>query len=134
MWLGYNTVRFFHTPDGSLYEAARTFWYTNLDISKRYEKLILYKTFNAEEYPMYENYDGIEVGKTKEVPLDYTGVMGVPITFLDKYNPQQFEIVGFRKGDDKKDLRVNGKCPYFRILIRNKGLQIAGRPKTEQNP
>ena len=54
------------------------------------------------------------------MPKDYKGVMGVPITFIDKYNPEQFEIVKFRKGDDEKDLCVNGKCPYFRILIRNK--------------
>ncbi|MEE0895405.1 MAG: adenine-specific methyltransferase EcoRI family protein, partial [Bacteroidales bacterium] len=64
------------------------------------------------------NYDAIEVKKTAEIPMNYDGVMGVPITFLDKYNPEQFEIVKFRKGDDDKDLSINGKCPYFRILIK----------------
>jgi hypothetical protein len=91
-----------------------------LEINKRHEDLILYKTYNPEEYPKYDNYDAINVDKTKDIPVDYDGVMGVPITFLDKYNPGQFEIVRFRKGDDDKDLQVNGICPYFRILIRNK--------------
>jgi len=72
-------------------------WFTNLDIAKRHEDLILYKTFSPEEYPHYDNYDAIEVGKTKDIPADYGGVMGVPITFLDKYNPSQFEIVGITK-------------------------------------
>lgn len=97
-------------------------WFTNLEINKRHEDLILYKTYNEEEYPKYDNYNAIEVSKTKEIPMDYAGVMGVPITFLDKYNPEQFEIVKFRKGDDDKDLSINGKCPYFRILIKNKKL------------
>lgn len=97
-------------------------WFTNLEINKRHEDLILYKTYNEEEYPKYDNYNAIEVSKTKEIPMDYAGVIGVPITFLDKYNPEQFEIVKFRKGDDDKDLSINGKCPYFRILIKNKKL------------
>lgn len=95
-------------------------WYTNLDHSKRHEELILYKTYNAEEYPQYDNYDAINVDKTADIPCDYDGIMGVPITFLDKYNPEQFEIIKFRKGDDEKDLTINGKSPYFRILIRRK--------------
>jgi hypothetical protein len=69
-------------------------WFTNLEINKRHEDLILYKTYNHEEYPTYDNYDAIEVSKTKEIPMDYSGIMGVPITFLDKYNPDQFEIIG----------------------------------------
>ena len=64
--------------------------------------------------------NAIDVGKTADIPYDYDGAMGVPITFLDKYNPEQFDIIKFRKGDDEKDLRINGKCPYFRILIHNK--------------
>lgn len=95
-------------------------WFTNLDYKERHEELILYKTYTEEEYPKYDNYDAINVNKTKEIPVDYDGVMGVPITFLDKYNPEQFEIIKFRKGDDGKDLSINGKCPYFRILIRAK--------------
>lgn len=97
-------------------------WFTNLDYEERHEDLILYKTYfgNEDDYPKYDNYDAINIDKTKDIPLDYDGVMGVPITFLDKYNPQQFEIVKFRKGNDDKDLSINGKCPYFRILIRKR--------------
>lgn len=97
-------------------------WFTNLDHSKRHEDIILYRTYNHKEYPKYDNYDGIEVSRVADIPIDYTGAMGVPITFLDKYNPDQFEIIKFRKGDDDNDLSINGKCPYFRILIRNKRL------------
>ena len=95
-------------------------WFTNLDHKKRHEKLDLVCKYSPEEYPHYDNYDAIEVSKTANIPCDYEGIMGVPITFLDKYNPEQFEIVRFRKGDDGRDLCVNGKCPYFRILRRNK--------------
>ena len=67
---------------------------------------------------------GINVNKTKDIPYDYQGDIGVPITFLHKYNPAQFEIVKFRKGNDEKDLSINKKCPYFRILVRNKKIQL----------
>lgn len=76
-------------------------WFTNLDIKKRHQDLILVKKFNPEEYPKYDNYDAIEVSKTVDIPCDYKGVMGVPITFLDKYNPEQFEIVGMASGRDE---------------------------------
>jgi len=69
-------------------------WYTNLDISKRHEDLILYKQYHPDEYLNYDNYDAINIDKTKDIPLDYKGVMGVPITFMNKYNPEQFEILG----------------------------------------
>lgn len=95
-------------------------WFTNLDIKKRHDELILVKRYNPENYPKYDNYDAINVDKVSDIPCDYAGVMGVPITFLYKYNPDQFEIIKFRKGDDGKDLSINGKCPYFRILIKNK--------------
>ena len=95
-------------------------WFTNLDIKKRQEKLELYKKYSPEEFPKYDNYDAINVDKVSEIPCDYDEIMGVPITFLDKYNPNQFEIIKFRKGNDDKDLSVNGKCPYFRILIKRK--------------
>lgn len=95
-------------------------WFTNLEHSKRNDEIILYKKYTSEEFPKYDNYDAIEVSRVCEIPKDYNGVMGVPITFLGKYNPSQFEIVKFRKGDDDKDLCVNGKCPYFRILIKRK--------------
>ncbi len=95
-------------------------WFTNLGYSQRHEGFNLYKHYLADKYPKFDNYDAIDVDKTADIPMDYSGVMGVPITFLDKYNPEQFEIVKFRKGDDDRDLRVNGKAPYFRILIRHK--------------
>ena len=127
-------------------------WFTNLDHNKRHEDLILYKPYTPEEYPKYDNYDAINVDKTKEIPMDYPGVMGVPITFLDKYNPEQFEILGlgisnsgleigvrpykpehkkFRKEVQKRGA-VDGDLymiknsevvvPYARILIKNKRL------------
>ena len=76
-------------------------WLTNLDISKRHEDLILFKQYNPENYPKYDNYDAIEVSKTNEIPMDYTSIMGVPITFLEKYNPDQFEILGMTSGRDE---------------------------------
>jgi len=98
-------------------------WLTNLETLKRHEDIILTKKYhgNENEYPKYDNYDGINVNKTQDIPMDYDGFMGVPITFLHKFNPDQFEIIKFRKGNDEKDLSINGKCPYFRILIRKKG-------------
>lgn len=95
-------------------------WFTNLDYDERHEDLVLYKKYSEDLYPKYDNYNGINVDVTAEIPMDYKGAMGVPITFIDKYNPSQFEIIKFRKGDDNKDLSINGKCPYFRILIKNK--------------
>lgn len=99
-------------------------WLTNLDTFKRHEDIPLTKIYygNETEYPKFDNYNAINVNKTQDIPSDYEGVMGVPITFLHKYNPEQFELIKFRKGDDEKDLSINGKCPYFRILIRNKRL------------
>ena len=129
-------------------------WFTNLDINKRHEDLILYKNYTPEEYPKYENFDAINVNITKDIPVDYSGAMGVPITFLDKYNPEQFEIIGlgisnsglevgvqpykpehkkYRKEIQKRgavdgDLYMmkNGivEVPYARILIRNKKIWI----------
>jgi hypothetical protein len=99
-------------------------WLTNLDTSKRHEDIVLSKTYyrSESEYPKFDNYDAINVNKTKDIPMDYNGVMGVPITFLHKFNPEQFELIKFRKGSDDKDLSIDGKCPYFRILIKNKRL------------
>lgn len=100
-------------------------WLTNLDNYFRHTELPLTKTYEGNEhlYPHYDNYDGINVNKTKDIPKDFTGAIGVPITFLHKFNPEQFEILKFRKGDDNKDLSINGKTPYFRILIRNKKIK-----------
>ena len=136
IWLGYGFNAgnaYFKVPDNKQTYAAGVYdeekklvkfrnchWYTNLEIPKRHDELDLFCRYSPEDYPKYDNYDAIEVSKTANIPYDYDGVMGVPITFLDKYNPEQFEIVKFRKGNDEKDLSIKGKCPYFRILIRNK--------------
>ena len=106
-------------------------WFTNLDISKRHEDLILYKKYKKEEYPTYDNYNAINVNKTKDIPIDYKGNMGVPITFLYKYNPNQFEIVdgigrySMLTGPTPKTkgtylTKINGKPKYARIVIKNK--------------
>ncbi len=106
-----------------------TCWFTNLDTPKRHEELILYKTYNDVEYPKYDNYEAINVNKTKDIPMDYAGAMGVPITFMDKYNPEQFEILGcsYSYGEPKGyhiagkgyNPSVNGKEIYKRLFIRN---------------
>lgn len=116
IWLGYKCGDMaFQVPD--YYESRETrywqdengqkwrsmgniCWYTNLDIKKRHEDIILYKRYTNEDYPHYINYDAVEVSKTEFIPMDYDGVMGVPITFLDKYNPEQFKIIGIGNGGD----------------------------------
>jgi len=123
--------------DGVVKGRSQSIWFTNLPHQKRNEELILYRKYSSEQYPHYDNYDAIEVSKTKDIPKDWSGAIGVPITFLDKYNPDQFEIL------DANDLRINdtvprkshglikdahGTCPnrkrpvYARIVIRNKHL------------
>jgi len=103
-------------------------WFTNLEVTKRHEDIILFRTYNPVDYPKYDNYDAIEVSKTKDIPMDYAGVMGVPITFLAKHNPDQFEIVG-NLGSYAPDgfslvskIYVAGRKIYKRIAIRNKKL------------
>lgn len=100
-------------------------WYTNLDHNKRHEELDLVCRYSIEEYPSYDSYDAINVNKVDDIPCDYEGVMGVPITFLDKYNPDQFEIIGIdRYVKDNPHyghrFKINNKEVYARILIRNK--------------
>lgn len=133
LWLGYNCTRYFRQPNGKLFETARSYWYTNMDIEKRHESLILTQKYSAREYPKYDNYDAIEVSQTKDIPIDYPGAMGVPITFLDKYNPKQFEILGM---DDHRlkfpkwrgrGPNLNGKPIYRRVIIRNKNLKKEGQ-------
>lgn len=120
LWLGYNSGHFwFKVPDS--YENKKTdfkidetgqkwrrmgniCWFTNVDIQKRHENMVLFRNYTPEAYPKYDNYDAINVDRTVDIPCDYYGVMGVPITFLSQYNPDQFEIVAFRKGNDGKDL------------------------------
>ena len=100
-------------------------WFTNLDIQKRHEELTLYKKYNPEEYPHYDNYDAINVNKTVDIPCDYDGVMGVPITYLDKHNPDQFEIIGQMASTSIDEYNfgypyINGEKKYARILIRKR--------------
>tara|TARA_B100002019_G_C21249879_1_gene590530 strand:- start:759 stop:1733 length:975 start_codon:yes stop_codon:yes gene_type:complete len=102
-------------------------WFTNLDYPSRYSDLELYKTYSEENYPKYDNYDAINIDVTKEIPLDYKGHMGVPITFLDKYNPDQFEILGIMASttvdeDNFGYPYVDGKKIYARVVIKNKKL------------
>lgn len=110
--------------DGTILKQVNSIaWFTNLDHKKRHEELLLYKKYNEDEYPKYDNYDAIEVSKTKDIPMDYDRVMGVPITFLDKYCPEQFEIVGLdRYVEDNPNyghrFNLNGKEMYARILIK----------------
>ena len=107
--------------DGNFYgKVPAVSWFTNLKTFKRNEELILTAKYNPIDYPKYDNYDAINVNKVVDIPKDYDGVMGVPITFLNVYNPDQFEIIRFRKGNDDKDLSVNGKYTYSRVLIKRK--------------
>ena len=148
MWLGYKSGDMaFRVPADSEPRATRYWqdetgqkwrsmgnicWFTNLDHKKRHEELILFKTYNKDEYPKYDNYDAINVDVTNDIPCDYEGVMGVPITFMDKYCPEQFEIIdinphfftivaqGLPKPKQLTLRNVGKKDPYARILIRRK--------------
>lgn len=140
LWLGYDNggTKWFQVPmeydiptesrkkvvDGKKYfSMGRILWFTNLDNDNRHQEMTLYKKYSDKEYPQYDNYNAIEVSKVSNIPMDYAGEMGVPITFLSKYNPEQFEIIRFRKGDDDKDFSINGKYTYFRIIIKNKKIK-----------
>lgn len=141
LWLGKNSGHFwFRVPE--YYEEKRTdfkidengqkwrrmgniCWFTNLDYPERHEDMVLYKKYNPDDYPMYDNYDAIDVGQTKDIPYDYDGVMGVPTTFLAKWNPEQFEILGSSRYHDGNpnadDINfINGKGKFTRILIKRK--------------
>ncbi|MGD9873870.1 MAG: adenine-specific methyltransferase EcoRI family protein [Kiritimatiellia bacterium] len=96
----------YRIQNGVVVARAQACWFTNLEHQKRHEELVLYKTYNPKEFPTYDNYDAIEVSKTNDIPMDYTEAMGVPITFLDKYNPDQFEILGQTDRDNSSGLRT----------------------------
>jgi hypothetical protein len=122
------------------FSMGSAYWFTNIDTTKRHEELILYKKYTPERYPHYDNYDAININKTTDIPLDYNGKIGVPITFVDKYNPDQFEIMGLladkrEKSDaltqgnptylDEQHKKyvgaiLNGKATYTRIIIKQK--------------
>ncbi|MDD3472875.1 MAG: adenine-specific methyltransferase EcoRI family protein [Syntrophaceae bacterium] len=143
MWLGYgfkrNMAHFIapHYEDTAsdtdhregLIRVSGVMWYTNLDHKKRHEELILVQRYygNEDSYPRYDNYDAIEVSRTQDIPMDFSGVMGVPITFLTKYNPEQFELLGSNRGIDQdpngiygRGSYLNGKETFKRLFIRNR--------------
>ena len=147
MWLGYKSgdmaftvpdyyepreTRYWEDEDGQKWRSMGNIcWFTNLDIKKRHEDLILIKKYNPEEYPKYDNYNAINIDRVVNIPYDYEGLMGVPITFMDKYNPEQFEIIDgigrysiLNNEETKKAGKylsmIDGKAKYFRYIIRNK--------------
>ncbi|MGI5830371.1 MAG: adenine-specific methyltransferase EcoRI family protein [Bradymonadia bacterium] len=157
VWLGYKfgdmaftvpeyfeprETRYWVDEDGQKWRSLGNIcWYTNLDIRKRHEELILVRKYTPENYPKYDNYDAINVGRVADIPYDYTGIMGVPITFMDKYNPDQFEILGSRRWSKSQELldvycgnvvppindkktTINGRETYDRIFIRNKQPEV----------
>ena len=154
VWLGYGfkgTAGHFFSPyedvatagdhKENMIRVSGVTWFTNLEIPKRHEMLDLVCRFSPDEYPKYDNFEGIDVGKTVDIPFDYDGVMGVPDTMLYSFNPEQFEIIGLGNGDLAKQIGITKnyrgrtdlaftkdgkhKCPYSRILIRNKHPQAS---------
>lgn len=147
MWLGYKsgdmaftvpdnseprTTRFWIDDSGQKWRSfGNICWFTNLDIPKRHEELLLYRTYNETDYPRFDNYNAINVDKVVDIPCDYDGLMGVPITFLNSYNPEQFEIIdgigrysildnARTKKEGKYLSMLNGKAKYFRIVIKRR--------------
>lgn len=142
LWLGYNNGaktylvpnsyeqnNIFVGADGKKYaKMGNTGWHTNLDIKKRHESLTLYKKYTPEEYPTYDNYNAIEVSKVVEIPMDYNGIIGIPVTFLDKYNPKQFEILGITDRDPDNNYRTKmytrEDSPKYNDLNRRAAIRI----------
>jgi Adenine-specific methyltransferase EcoRI len=148
-YTNFNVGMYFYVPDNwenyhkieggrKMVRVSTSCWFTNLYVKKHKEFITLYKQFDTKEYPHYDNYDAINVDKVSEIPCDYGGAMGVPITFVDKYNPEQFEIIDALNRyalldvqDTNETVRqnkshtcnINGKSTYFRIVIRKKGVQ-----------
>ena len=137
IWKGYNSggTMWFEVPmsytnntpsrekivDGVKYHSlGNACWFTNLEHKKRNEELLLYKRYTPKDYPKYDNYDAIEVSKRADIPVDYDGEMGVPISFLNVYNPEQFEITRMGRGNDDKYFTIDGRTPYYRIVIKIK--------------
>ena len=109
-------------------------WFTNLEYDEKNEDIILYKKYTPEEYPKYDNYDAIEVSKTSEIPMDYDGIMGVPITFIDRYNPDQFELLGMTDRQNTSGLRTKkytiDDIPNFNDMNAGCTLKIDGKLKS----
>lgn len=113
----------------TLLNIAGVCWFTNLDIKKRHEPLLLIKKYDPEIYPHYDNYDAIEVSSVSDIPYDYPGEMGVPITFMDKYNPDQFEIIG-----SFNNSKIEDKANEGYVLSRNTPTIINGKEKIWNGP
>ena len=144
LWLGNTQVKSFQTPDGGVQRFGNVYWFTNLDHPKRHEPLRSTCSYDPRQYPRYANYDGIEVSRTADIPCDYTGAMGVPISFLTKYCPEQFEILGLSstvaacipkdlpkrlKGGIRFYLKDAGGCYrrlYDRLVIRRREVSRGG--------
>lgn len=137
MWLGVNRPKVFNTPQGEYQKLGNIVWLTNLEYAQRYTDLNLTETFTTDKYFTFDNYPAINIDRTSDIPVDYKEIMGVPITFLHYWNPEQFEIIdGWNRGNpnatkteyfDSKGVRhewtgptVNKKSKYFRFLIRRK--------------
>lgn len=152
MWLGVNNgdmafkvpdyfepreTRYWVDENGQKWRSmGNVSWYTNLDISKRYEDLILYKKYSLEEYPNYDNYNAINVDRTNEIPIDYDGIMGVPITFLNKHNPEQFDILGMTKTPicfDNRDQAKRTKV-YENVIQHSKNGKTSSGNKVNDGP
>lgn len=122
--------KFHHIENGKkIARVSTSCWFTNLPVRKHTENLVLYKNYTPEDYPHYDNYDAINVNTYIDIPCDYEGVMGVPITFLDKYNPDQFEIIGAMTTTKVDEYNfgypyINGVKLYARILIRKKNANL----------
>lgn len=139
LWLGNQNVKEFRSPNGEIKKFGNILWYTNIQHKKRNTPLDLYKRY-SNEYPKYDNYDAIEVSKVSDIPMDYDGVMGVPITFLDKYCPEQFEILGStqrgchdlvpdtKKYNDYKEIKQDGTFTGSSGNKTNENANILGKP------
>ncbi len=150
MWLGYGfsgNVGFFINTNyvdyakssqhkEGMIRVSGVMWYTNIDIKKRHEKLVLYKHYTPEEYPAYDNYDAINVDKTADIPYDFDGVMGVPITFMDKYNPEQFEIIGLLQSSTDEQAGIPNLRYYNDFLEMRQDMSYTGSKggKANGNP
>ena len=149
LWLGVDNggTKWFQVPDDydietetrkkvvdgvKYFSMGSIVWFTNMDNKRRHEMIPLYKKYNERDYPTYDNYEAIEVSRVAEIPKDYPGVMGVPITFLDKYNVEQFELLGSNRGIDQdpkgvygRSSLVKGKETFKRLFIRNRNPETA---------
>ena len=110
-----------YNPDENYIKVPAVNWYTNINTSKRAEEIILYKSYISEEYPKYETFDAIDVSSITDIPYDYYGIMGVPKTFLDKYNPDQFEIIGYEREDENIKIGIKNMPEDFLKKYREQG-------------